>query len=252
MTVYQQLEESPIMTEFSWAPLILAAIRTNAPELAPELVSDPLPNVVDDLMVVHIRRGDYDEHCKFIAEYSDSYMGWNSMPGLGDKFVAPPRNADGAYREEIMRHCWPSIDQIALRVLEIKSEWEMQHSTRPLHRLYVMTNGKRGWVASLKEKLQESGDWDVVLTSKDLVLDFEQKYVGQAIDMAIAERAAVLVGNGVSTSAVGSSICSVLTVHDLVFEYDSKHCSDAKYSQLTPCVQPLLVTIDLKILVKEK
>ena len=248
MTVYQQLAESPIMTEFSWAPLILSAIRTNAPELAPELVSDPLPNVVDDLMVVHIRRGDYDEHCKFIAEYSDSYMGWNSMPGLGDKFVAPPRNADGAYREEILRHCWPSINQIALRVLEVKSEWEMQHSTRPLHRLYVMTNGKRGWVASLKEKLQESGDWDVVLTSKDLTLSSEQIYVGQAIDMAIAERAAVLVGNGVSKVSLVVDLKRVDCWFFIpVLEYDSKYCSDAKYSQLTTCVQPLLVTTDLLI-----
>lgn len=248
MTVYQKLAESPIMTEFNWSPLVLAALRANAVEIAPKLALNPLPNAVEDLMVVHIRRGDYDEHCKSIAEYANNYMGWNSMPGLGDKFVIPPRNADGAYREEIMRHCWPSIDQIALRVLEVKSEWEMQHSTRPLHRLYVMTNGKRGWVASLKEKLQESGDWDVVLTSKDLILDHEQQYVGQAIDMAIAERAAVLVGNGVSKVSL---VVHLQRVHCRfivpVFKYDSKYCSDTEYSQLTPCVQPLLVTTDLLI-----
>lgn len=203
MTVYQQLAESPIMSEFSWSPLVLAALRSNAAELAPELSADPPPNVVDDLMAVHIRRGDYEEHCKFIAEFSNSYMGWNSMTGLGDKFVSPPRTADGAYREEFMHHCWPTIDRIATRALEVKSEWEMRPGVKSLRRIYVMTNGERGWVEALKHKLIESGDWDVVLTSRDLTLNFEQQYIGQAIDMAIAERAAVLIGNGVSVRFLG-------------------------------------------------
>lgn len=39
--------------------------------------------------------------------------------------------------------------------------------------------------------------WSEVASSGDVVLDGEQYYVGMAVDMAIAERAQVFVGNGV-------------------------------------------------------
>ncbi|KAF8342548.1 hypothetical protein F5887DRAFT_350555 [Amanita rubescens] len=41
--------------------------------------------------------------------------------------------------------------------------------------------------------------WEEVITSNDLLLDAEQRYVGMAVDMAIAERAEVFVGNGFSS-----------------------------------------------------
>ena len=44
--------------------------------------------------------------------------------------------------------------------------------------------------------------WEEVITSYDLLLDAEQRYVGMAVDMAIAERAEVFVGNGVSNNVV--------------------------------------------------
>ncbi|PFH45717.1 hypothetical protein AMATHDRAFT_77948 [Amanita thiersii Skay4041] len=43
------------------------------------------------------------------------------------------------------------------------------------------------------------GGWEEVMTSVDLVLDSAQRYVGMAVDMAIAERAEVFVGNGFSS-----------------------------------------------------
>lgn len=67
-----------------------------------------------------------------------------------------------------------------------------------MKRLYILTNGKKDWVAELEERLLEAGDWETVFSSRDMVLAPEQKYVAQAIDMAIAERAAVFLGNGVS------------------------------------------------------
>jgi hypothetical protein len=48
--------------------------------------------------------------------------------------------------------------------------------------------------------LQKDG-WTVA-ASQHLVLDAEQKDVGMAVDMEIARRAAVFVGNGVSLSSL--------------------------------------------------
>ena len=69
---------------------------------------------------------------------------------------------------------------------------------KKLRRLFIMTNGERGWVASLKQRLYQEGGWDSILSSRDLVLSPEQKAVAQTVDMAIAQRAAVFLGNGVS------------------------------------------------------
>jgi len=51
----------------------------------------------------------------------------------------------------------------------------------------------------LKGALQKDG-WDDLKSSLDVRLDGEQNYVAMAVDMAIAEKAEVFVGNGVSAS----------------------------------------------------
>jgi hypothetical protein len=47
--------------------------------------------------------------------------------------------------------------------------------------------------------LVEDG-WEDVVFGKDLILDKQQRGVDVAVDMGIAERAEVFVGNGVSVS----------------------------------------------------
>lgn len=62
-----------------------------------------------------------------------------------------------------------------------------------------MTNEWAGsvWLEGLRDKLREDG-WEDVMGSAGLALDREQRYVSGAVDMGIAERAEVFVGNGVS------------------------------------------------------
>jgi hypothetical protein len=70
-------------------------------------------------------------------------------------------------------------------------------SEHKLRRVFVLTNAWPTWQAGLKRKLMDDG-WDDVVVSEDLVLDKEQQGVDVAVDMSIAERAEVFVGNGVS------------------------------------------------------
>ncbi|KAH8119774.1 hypothetical protein DFH11DRAFT_1685277 [Phellopilus nigrolimitatus] len=203
-TMWATLSTSPILRDMEWAPLVLAALRTNAADIASSLSQDPPPDLVPDLMAVHIRRGDYEVHCSNLANWSSSYMGWNQVPGLADRFVVPPGGNSGKNTPEniaeYMRHCWPTISQIANRVQAVRHAWEVQGADRqPIRRLYILTNGDRGWVAALKHQIMEDGDWDLVYSSRDMLLSFEQKYIAQSIDMAIAQRAAVFIGNGFSS-----------------------------------------------------
>lgn len=60
-----------------------------------------------------------------------------------------------------------------------------------------MTNARGAWLAELREALWSAHKWEGLATSRDLELDWEQKYVAQAVDMHVAQRAEVFIGNGV-------------------------------------------------------
>ena len=212
-TVYPVLSSSPIFQEFSWSPLILSALTANAKLITPLFDTTPsaLPDTVPDMIALHIRRGDYSEHCKSLAVWSSPFMGWNVIPGLGNGFQPPPGAGWGENTPEnieiYMHRCLPSIEDIISRIMEAKSAWEDRDALasgiedpeqRKLKRVYIATNGKREWVKELEEALRKEGDWEVVVSSRDIKLTDEQVYVAQAVDMAINQRAAVFIGNGVS------------------------------------------------------
>ncbi|KAI0082141.1 hypothetical protein K474DRAFT_1634064 [Panus rudis PR-1116 ss-1] len=209
LDIWPEYKESPIIKQFRWSPLVHAAFEKNyrlftTPSslgsffsyLRPE--SDPY-QPIPGLLALHIRRGDFEEHCHHLAKWSARYSGFNSFPEFLDKFDPPPGsgggNANSTAVDTYIKHCFPSIDQIVARVEEIRNS----PSGKGLKNIYVMTNGPRPWVAKLKSSLRKSGHWDKIAASRDLALTPEQKYIGQAIDMLIGQRAQVLIGNGFSS-----------------------------------------------------
>ncbi|EDR05268.1 uncharacterized protein LACBIDRAFT_329987 [Laccaria bicolor S238N-H82] len=87
-----------------------------------------------------------------------------------------------------------------------------------LRGVYIMSNGDRAWLEEVRTALKEDalsgwevalGDgevrigepwaWDGIATSRDLQLGWEEKYVAQALDMYVAQRAEVFIGNGFSS-----------------------------------------------------
>ena len=195
------------MTRFSWSPLIESAVVSNAhlytplPTLWDRLVSmfskkttPPETPIGHGVLAIHVRRGDYEEHCKSLAKWGSLYHGWLQMPSLPDRFLPPAKNDSQEYIEYYARHCWPSIPQIVERIAEVKNTRE----GRGLRVVYVMTNGDPKWLEQLKVAIVGMrGGWDSVTTNRDLVFTPEQKYIAQAVDMAIGSRAQVFIGNGV-------------------------------------------------------
>lgn len=201
---FASLSQSPILTAFDWSPLVLSGVRANAHLLSPSLAADPLPRSVPDLVVIHIRQGDYAEHCQHLANWSSSFQGWSSLPGLPDVFVPPPGGGWGENTPEnraiYMDHCLPGIEHIAKRVWDARRDLEAVEGRGRLKRLYIMTNAKSQWIESLKTRLHEDRIWEDITSSRDLALTPEQRYIAQTVDMAVAERAALFIGNGVRPS----------------------------------------------------
>lgn len=151
------------------------------------------------------------DHCTTLANWTSRFMGFNEFPGLPDKFT-PPASISGRFddaygydlspeeRARHRAHCFPEIDQIVSRVREVRASLP---PTTKLTRVYTLTNGRPEWLRELKDALQEDArregldEWEQIGTSRDLRLTGEQKHNSPAMDMAIAQRAEVFIGNGV-------------------------------------------------------
>lgn len=71
-----------------------------------------------------------------------------------------------------------------------------------------MTNGKMEWVNELILALRTAEKWEAISSTGDLSLTREQKYVSQALDMYVAQRAEAFIGNGVSVLGDSAQILS--------------------------------------------
>ena len=65
-----------------------------------------------------------------------------------------------------------------------------------LRRVFILSNARILWLDGLKDKLVKDG-WENVISRRDLVLDKQQRGVSVAVDMSVAEKAEMFVGNGV-------------------------------------------------------
>ncbi|KAG6374801.1 hypothetical protein JVT61DRAFT_4184 [Boletus reticuloceps] len=232
LSIWPRLSKSPILRNFSWSPLVLEAFARNAhlfgatttsfrflpsylrpasspptlkelhnvDPILPATKTDPIPG----LLVLHIRRGDFDDHCAHLAKWSSDFNGFNKFATLPDNFNPPHDGGEGDTTEANVRfyleRCFPAIDQIARRVRQVLADQKKIHgATKELKRVYIMTNAEVAWLNELKEALMEIKKWDSVTSSRDLQLEREAKPVAQAMDMLVGQRADVFIGNGFSS-----------------------------------------------------
>ncbi|KAI0373311.1 hypothetical protein BV20DRAFT_989987 [Pilatotrama ljubarskyi] len=214
--LWADFARSPVLTHFAYSPLVELAFDNNREVFSPTSVLEPpLSSIpftsspstsaaqryteLPGLLVLHLRRGDYEAHCEHLAKWSSSYLAYNALPGLPDRFDPPPGGSWGDNTPEnfaiYRRHCYPTVAQIVARVEEVART----DAARGLENVYIMTNGAVPWVEELKEALAGTGRWKSVASSRDLVLNWEQKYVAQAVDSLVGQRAQVFIGNGWSS-----------------------------------------------------
>ncbi|KAJ4467241.1 hypothetical protein J3R30DRAFT_2070848 [Lentinula aciculospora] len=193
--------------------------------------------VLSGLVAVHLRRGDYSRHCHRLVGWDDEYMGVNQYEELPDRFdadaylrehkfhssVPPPPSSSTALSlrnsssstssssssslttiphrtsEEhtvltpyYLTHCLPEIPEIVARLHQVRLD------NLALKRVYLLSNGWGWWLNSLRDSLKKDG-WEDVRHGGELEMDQAQKHVAMAVDMAIAEKAEVFVGNGFSS-----------------------------------------------------
>ncbi|KAG6837082.1 hypothetical protein H0H93_014974 [Arthromyces matolae] len=196
VSLWPELSQSPIVTKYMWSPLVYSAILRNFPLLQPksiEALYDFTANTtLDGLLALHLRRGDYRRHCPRLAGWKAQYNGLNQYSDLVDRFDSSPYTYQSEeYNNYYMEHCLPTVEQLVSRLAIIRK------ANPELRRVYVLTNAWGFWLNSLKTALLKDG-WQDLKSTLDLSLDSKQNQVAAAVDMAIAERAQVFLGNGLN------------------------------------------------------
>lgn len=205
LPVWPTFSQSPILKLFGWSALAQSAFDANRalfspPPLIESYVAAPAcPHCIDPyaplpgLLAMHIRRGDFLEHCSNLCRWNSGFSAFNEFPQLPDQWHKP-EGSDEERMAVYLRRCLPTVAQIVEKVEAVRAS----DAGAGLRNIYIMTNGDREWLAALKNALFSVFPWEHIATSRDLTWTPEQKYVAQATDMLIGERAQVLIGNGVS------------------------------------------------------
>lgn len=245
LSTWDRFKTSPVSTLLRTSPIVLAAVErnihlfrpvTSAPSRALTTAEDPFRRVV----AMHVRRGDYKEACNGLAQWNSSYYNWNLLPELPDQFVRPMGGGYGWNTPEnydIFRaHCLPDIEDIVKKARDSKKEFIDSHFTkdtellssslgtnsttttteprrRALDVMYLLTNDRSSWMKELIRALRKDG-WETIRTSGDLELDQLGLDVNMAVDMDIAGRAAVFVGNGWSSMSSNIVHRRIMAGHD--------------------------------------
>jgi len=216
------LFNNPIIKLFGWSSLVEDTFKINQhlfvpssptfPPPTPQLRYPPIPG----LLALHVRRGDFESHCPNLRRSKIRFTGLNIQPGTIDKDIKLEENWVGSLTQAsidaFQRACYSDVNQIVERVRQIR----MTEEGKGLKNVFIMTNGSPEWIEELKEALMRDHPWEQIASSLQMRVSWEQKFVAQAVDMMIGQRADVFIGNGVSASTYTRSplvlinTCSVL------------------------------------------
>ncbi|KIY46101.1 hypothetical protein FISHEDRAFT_66570 [Fistulina hepatica ATCC 64428] len=205
LSLWEEFSRSPTSRLLAPSPIAAAAVDRNEYLFLPK--GPRVPHGSRDpyarLLAIHLRRGDYESHCRHFAKYSSTFYSWNLLPFLPDKFLLPAVLAAEESEERTqyyLRRCLPDFDEILKKIRQSRDEYLAAdgNNRETLDVLYLATNDDGEWLAKLTMALRRDG-WYTIVTSKDLELDAEQLDVNMAVDMEILRKAVVFIGNGWSS-----------------------------------------------------
>ncbi|KAF5367310.1 hypothetical protein D9757_010109 [Collybiopsis confluens] len=211
LSLWETFSKSPTSRLLTPSPIVGSAVVRNEYLFLPRGPRPPHPapyNPYDRMLAMHLRRGDYKDACIHLATWNSTYYSWNLLEFLPDHFE-PPAGGSWGYNtpeniEKYLEHCLPNFEAIVKRVKDARDDYIQaglengQSSIPTLDVLYLLTNEQSEWLDKLKDTLNKDG-WVTIKTSRDLILDQEQTDVNMAVDMEIARKAAVFIGNGWSS-----------------------------------------------------
>ena len=168
---------------------------------------DSVSSEREPYMALHLRRGDFEGHCKILSERHQGTTTWATLPFL--QSVMLPPSLDTSNATSIRQHCYPTL----YRILDAISHQARSHPhLRTLHVLHdgswdhplvylqyyklveALTNTawteKQGWKNGPMSRVTHSGDLPIAKGQRDWSV---------CVDVELGRRAEVFIGNGYSS-----------------------------------------------------
>jgi len=221
LSTWEEFRHSPVALYTTASKLVLSAVEKNKVIFQARRgrlgwttpTADSDSNPFDRMLAVHVQRGNsFKKDCMDAAEKNLSFYGWNQLPYLPYRFQHPigPEWRRGSPENIALfiEHCYPDDDLVYRKIRQAKLEHEATagpKQPRTLDVLFLATNEKPDWQKAMKRILLQAG-WGTVVTTRDLQLVSEQIEVGVAVEMELAQRAAVFLGSGVRKAARTASM----------------------------------------------
>ncbi|KAL7421402.1 hypothetical protein Q5752_004287 [Cryptotrichosporon argae] len=201
---------SPVLAHFTFSPLVLSILNRMLPHLAPDASPYDLARVAHTtsavplrtpvwkhVLALHLRRGDgWQATCDEKGARAAPLVGWNKLPNLpGNENVPPPADMVAATRLGMYRaKCDPSVLEIIARARRMRKNHPL------LRAVYILTDADAAWADEMRMWMASEG-WDKVFVGNQDLYGDDDAEVGVAVDMEVARRAGVFVGNGFSTTS---------------------------------------------------
>ena len=211
--IWDEFKASPVSQSLGASHIVQNALEVN--DHIFHASSDEI-GVVDPysrMLAIHLRRGDFKQACKMLSDYNATFYSWNLFDFLPDKFTPPSGGTMGKNTPEndarYFERCLPSDDDILRKIRDSRSDYllaaQREGRRETVDVLYILTNDDSEWLMEVKKTMMNEG-WRVVKTSRDLTLNREGKEASMAVDMEIARKASVFIGNGVSAKNIYSTL----------------------------------------------
>ncbi|GLB45077.1 hypothetical protein LshimejAT787_1901550 [Lyophyllum shimeji] len=159
---------------------------------------DPASNDGEPYVALHFRRGDFEGHCESLADHHTGFTTWATLPSLSPSTYPP--TLDTTNHTSSIEHCYPSLSRIVsiistavqdkphLRTLHVLHDGAWDH---PLvyaqhYKLKALLTGAGGPM----KRVTHSGQVPIAWGEADWAV---------AVDVELARRAEVFIGNGYSS-----------------------------------------------------
>ncbi|KAJ7848710.1 hypothetical protein B0H14DRAFT_2356616 [Mycena olivaceomarginata] len=114
------------------------------------------------MLALHLRRGDYEGHCRGMTYINLVFYSWNLFPHLPNRFVSEP---DVLGKDEcFVTRCWPDVAGVVKKAAEARCDYLTHaasgngtHGDATLDVMYLLANEKSSWIDGLKETLGKDG-----------------------------------------------------------------------------------------------
>ncbi|WVN91186.1 uncharacterized protein L203_106443 [Cryptococcus depauperatus CBS 7841] len=211
LELYDSFIKSPVMEHFAFSPRVLTILNNHMDMLAPGSLlydiegvreaksnSESMVGVWKHVLALHIRRGkDWERVCSEKGETSAPFVSFNKLSLLpGNENIPPSPKMVQATRLGLYRaKCLPQTLDIISRARRLRKNHPLLKS------IYILTDDVDDQTKELKMWLQSEGWENVWLGKEDVWPGWKEKEVGVAVDMEVARRAGVFVGNGFSMTS---------------------------------------------------